>query len=163
MNCPARNGSGSFSFIYKMANIVELRDMVRKLRDNFEDIARDTIIEDGDVIVELQKDQLMHGENMLGESIEPEYASFSYAKFKNRINPRAGFGTPDLRFTGAFYDAFFLDDDDLEVYSRDPKVEILIAKYGGYIFGLNEDSIERYRHCFREKLKGKVDAIMRGE
>jgi len=142
-------------------NIFELQRNANAF--NARETGREVILssESQALIIELQKDQLMQGENMLGEPIEPEYRSFSYARFKNRINPRAGFGTPDLRYSGAFYNAFFFDEDDMEVYSRDEKVERLIAKYGA-IFGLNDDSVERYRQYFRRKYLERRIAQLRG-
>ena len=146
-----------------MPNIYQLYENVRKM-DDIEDITRTVVLDSvsQDLLIELQKDQLMRGENERGESIEPEYASFSYAKFKNRINPRAGFGTPDMKYTGAFFNAFFFDEDDLEVYSRDEKVERLIAKYGD-IFGFHRESLDPYAAYFIRNFKEEFMSQMTGE
>ena len=118
-------------------------------------IASDIVRSDADIIVELQKDQLMFGNDKSGTGITPQYRSDAYAEMKQAMNPRPEFGTPDLRLTGAFYNAMYLDFDSLEVTSSDPKTELLVEKYGSNgkypIFGLSEFSIGRYRAIFNQK------------
>ena len=140
----------------------EMRDRIGSLKDNFEDISRDIVLDSvsQDLIVEIQKDQMMHGEDAYGNKIEPEYSNFYYARFKNRINPRAGFGVPDLRSTGSFYNQFYLNEYTLRVNSMDDKTGSLVQEYGESIFGLNEGSLEKYCPYFKRRLKEKVETIL---
>jgi len=126
------------------------------MRDNFREITpvgivQDIVMSDGDLIVELQKDQFMHGKDTTGDDIAPSYRNDSYADMKQAMNSRPEFGTPDLRLTGDFYNGFYFDHDTLQVTSADPKTPSLIEKYGKHIFGLNEWTIARYRRIFNPK------------
>lgn len=54
------------------------------------------------LILKLNQDQLNSGKTTKGDSITPEYASDYYARRKNRLNAKPGFGVPDLNFRGLF-------------------------------------------------------------
>jgi hypothetical protein len=97
----------------------------------------------------------MAGKDKSGTNIAPSYKYDSYAEMKQEMNSRPDFGTPDLRLTGAFYNSFYFDFDTLEVTSSDAKTETLKEKYGNRgknpIFGLNEETVSRYRPIFNPK------------
>jgi len=116
-------------------------------------MATDIVQSDADYIVEFQKEQMMSGQDKSGGEIAPTYRSDAYAEMKQQMNSRPTFGTPDLRLTGAFYNAFYLDFAILEVRSTDPKADHLTEKYGSKdsIWGLNEYSVSRYRGIFNPK------------
>ena len=125
-------------------------------------IAQDIVIYDGDLITELQKDQLMYGKDATGEDVAPSYYSDAYAEMKQKMNSRPETGTPDLRLTGEFYNGFYFDHDTLTVTSSAPITEHLIKKYGKHIFGLNENTVSRYRQIFNPKLLAVVKAKIEG-
>ena len=70
------------------------------------------------------------------------YSSKYYAKEKNFMNRRPGFGVPDLFVTGAFYNGFFASPKGSSIVfgSRDDKSDKLEASYGSKIFGLTRDN-----------------------
>ena len=126
------------------------------MRDNLRSISpigivQDIVMSDGDLIVELQKEQLTQGKDATGEDIAPSYYSDAYAEMKQELNSQPDFGTPDLRLTGDFHNGFYLDHDTLQVTSSDAKTPSLIEKYGKNIFGLSEKTIRPYRHIFNPK------------
>ena len=134
-------------------------------------IVRDIVVADGDIIVELQKDQMMRGKDATGEDIAPSYRSDAYAEMKQRMNSQPDHGTPDLRLTGDFYNAFYFDTDTLMVTSSDPKTPMLVEKYSNNgkspFFGLNDFFASIYRgfhnpkfwNIFWAQLKGEIPSI----
>lgn len=104
---------------------------------------------------DLNIDQLRHGKTSKDEHIKPEYASRSYAEIKNKMNPMAGAGIPDLKLTGAFYRGFgvTVSGDTVRVRSSDEKQNALVEKYGIDIFGLSSDSLKKYREVLFPELK----------
>lgn len=88
-------------------------------------------------IVDLNIDQLMHGENAEG-GLLGTYKSEPYARFKRTLNP---LGVLDLRLTGDFQNGFFLEADafPVTVFSRDNKTPKLTAFYDN-IFGFTVKS-----------------------
>ena len=57
--------------------LFELRYRARKFRDILEGIVKNAIYDTQDVIVELQKEQLLHGKDSSGEDIAPSYRNDS--------------------------------------------------------------------------------------
>lgn len=92
-----------------------------------------------------QKDQLYAGFNSLGRRLI-SYRSVKYATMKNSMNPVPGYGNPDLKLTGAFYDAIRadIDEEGFLVYSTDDKSNSLEDKYGNEIWTLGEDALKGY-------------------
>lgn len=88
-----------------------------------------------------------------------QYRSDSYAKFKNNLNPKPGFGNPDLKLTGEFYQGFFADTSKFPVIfsSNDSKTEKLLSQYGEDIFGLDQSNLEE----FRQEIKPQVQEAFR--
>lgn len=148
-------------FYSKTMTIVELRDNLRTIKPF--GIAQDIVISDGELIVEMQKDQLMRGKDAIGENLAPSYYSDAYAEMKQQMNSRPELYTPDLRLTGDFYNGFYFDYDSLTVTSSDSKTPILIEKYGKYIFGLNEETLRRYRIVFNIRFFDTFIAQLSGE
>lgn len=56
----------------------------------------------GRELVALVQEQLIHGEDSLGNKL-PKYSSNSYSKKKAALNSLPGFGIPDLRVSGKLY------------------------------------------------------------
>lgn len=89
------------------------------------------------------------------------YRSIAYSLEKNTRNPKPGFGRPDLKDTGAFYNGWFveLQGDILKIYSRDSKTPELVGKYGDDIFGLTKENKTKYSFGeFFEKVKEYITA-----
>ena len=150
-------------------NIFQFRRNLREVRDNLKDTARIVIIssESQDLIVELQTEQLMHGKDSTGGEIAPSYRNNAYADYKHAKNPLAGHGTPDLRLTGDFHRAIYFDTNKMQPTSDDPKTPSLEEKYSNNgknpIFGLNEESLQKYRPEFKQKLIGEIKAQLSEE
>lgn len=120
------------------------------------------IIEDHeDIITGYNKDQLKHGYTFNSEKVNPLYGSLFYALEKNKQNPLAGYGTPDLFLTGAFYRGFFISitGKSFIISSSDKKTESLVDKYGMDIFGLSSGSIAMYiKSDFFPELKKFIES-----
>ena len=88
------------------------------------------------------KEQLFKGESSSGQKLSPKYTGVRYARAKNKVNPLPGYGTPDLKFTGKFYNDFFLSTKgrQLEFDSKTKYAKHLESKYGSEIYGLNKDN-----------------------
>jgi len=106
--------------------------------------------------IEQQKEQLTLGLNeqgkLIGDTEAPDGTSneykpylieelgIQYAQLKNEMNPEPGYGNPDLKYTGAFYNGIRIEvsADNINIESTDSKNEALQAKYGSQIpiFGL---------------------------
>lgn len=104
----------------------------------------DTLVEYDDNLVAINKGQLLDGKAKDGNKIRERYKSDSYAKWKNKRNPSAGLGIPDLRNKGDFFAGFKLkivDKSSFEIYSTDSKNDMLVKNYGKSIpfFGLNAE------------------------
>lgn len=97
------------------------------------------LVANRELVLDLNREQLLQGKNAKGQSVGT-YRGKAYAKYKKKLNPRAG-GKVDLKLTGRFHDNFYLrTDPKVRVWSRDLKVDPLIRKYGRSIFGLSPQS-----------------------
>lgn len=94
-------------------------------------------------IIALNKSQLQQGKTTKGAKIKPKYKRERYARAKNRQNPLAGKGTPDLFFSGRFYKLFItiLQNRLWEVTSLSPLTAQLKFKYKD-IMGLNRKNTQ---------------------
>jgi hypothetical protein len=102
-----------------------------------------------ETISELNREQLTKGLNKEGEKLR-KYYDKGYAEMKEGMNPIPGYGNPDLKLTGDFYDSFetIADREDITITATDEKTSMLIEKYnksGGDIFGLSSESIDVVR------------------
>ena len=145
-------------------NIFQFRRNLREVRDNLEETIQTVIAspESQDLIVELQKEQLLQGENIYGDKIMPDYANKYYAQRKHNMNKFAGYGTPDLKLTGDFHRAIYFNVDKMLPTSDDPKLQWLGKRYED-IFGLNEECLQIYRPEFKQKFIGKIKAQLSEE
>lgn len=142
-----------------MATILDMLKRVELIDINEE--AMEALSELSGDIVEIQKDQLLHGETVTGDKITPDYAFESYADWKSQKNPLAGVGTPDLRLTGAFYDGVFfrINGTEWEMSSTDSKTEDLTEKYRD-IFGLQDPKKESIKELITRKIAEHVKIIL---
>jgi len=91
------------------------------------------------LLVDANTEQLLRGEDSLGEIISPPYASKFYAEFKLHLNPA---GVVDLKLTGAFHSKFKLITKGwpVRIRSTDKKAPELEEKYGEEIYGVQEET-----------------------
>lgn len=109
-------------------------------RAEIDRITLQVIKQNEDVVIELNRKQLLEGKNSKGLKVG-SYRNKSYAKYKQQKNPQAN-GSVDLKLTGRFHDKFYLRTDSaiLRVWSSDSKTDALVRKYGRSIFGLTAKS-----------------------
>ncbi len=122
--------------------IHEMNDLVKTI--DLEQIGSEALALHKEDAIQLNKDQLLSGIGNDARKIEPKYASPAYAKQKNRMNPLAGYGVPDLYKTGAMFEAFNLaiqNKKQYKLFSADSKFAKLVKKYPT-AYGLNTESIE---------------------
>lgn len=141
-----------------MGTVIEMMTNLKSL--NVKEMARKVFEENSRVMVLLNLGQLFEGKNTKGEPF-PEYAPWKYddgsdmeyADVKHEMNPRPGWGNPDLKFTGSFYKGFYakLEGNDILMESTDEKSTMLQEKYdedpdsllaeqGSNIFGLQDEN-----------------------
>ena len=103
-------------------------------------LVQDAVLSTGDKAVLLNQEQLYKfSEDSEGKKLRP-YANDEYANYKHSLNPFVGKGNPDLRLTGAFYDAFYVEVNSktIKFDSTDAKTGKIEKKYKSKIFGLNK-------------------------
>ena len=64
-----------------------------------------------------------------------------YARMKNEMNPQVGYGNPDLKLTGAFYEGYNLEvvGEQVVIGNSDDKNVYLVNHYGESILELSDD------------------------
>mgnify|MGYP006362278939 CR=1 FL=1 len=94
---------------------------------------------------ELNRSQLEKGYTKKGERIG-EYQNPLYADVKNRMNPKAGYGNWDFKYTGAFYDSIYANakGNNIITTASDFKLPILEKKTGKDALGLNEENKKKF-------------------
>lgn len=120
----------------------------------------DAIEQTKEKVVELNRSQLLRGENKDGDRLG-KYRNPAYARMKAAMNPLAG-GSVDLKLTGGFQREMFVDQrrDALVLGSTDEKTQSLLRRYPG-AFGLGPRSIESYRATVRPVLFSMIKNQMR--
>lgn len=119
------------------------------------DFVKEALVLNEDIVIFLNQMQLFNdSEKADGESLR-EYASPSYALWKNSRNKGPGYGNPDLYDTGSFYRGFTLKVSgwEFEIDSTDSKSSDLKSKYGNTIFGLNQQHLSELG---KEYLQGQI-------
>lgn len=114
--------------------ILGLKKKVESL--NVETVSEEAVSATSENISEENKKQLFEGFDKEQQKLS-EYRNPVYAEVKNRMNPLPGFGNPDLKKTGAFYQGIQVRVEGavIRTDSSDPKNDALVKKYGD-IFGL---------------------------
>lgn len=150
-----------------MGTIMDLLDAVERFDPKSSLL--DSIIENENSAVEMNRDQLLNGRDSLGEKLK-EYVDDQYAELKQRMNPLPGYGTPDLKLTGDFHRGFYLDissidDGNFELGSTDEKTQELVDKYNESIFGLDKENselfwFEKVVDSFAQKVLDQMGLIM---
>lgn len=164
-----------------MANFGQVAERIKSI--DIGKIFVDFATRNEDSIVGLVRSQLYQGETGEGK-LHPAYygASYSsgYVDEKESMNPRPGYGQPDLYYTGGFYEGMYIQEakeTHAKVWSTDRKTNALVLdgwavpwhpgdwhpEYGLEVFELNEESLQQLRFVFlrtlnqtiRETLKSK--------
>lgn len=102
------------------------------------------IVEGESEMRELVTGQLLEGKLSTGEPIVPSYASTYYSKKKFALNPTPGYGTPDLKVNGKYYDGITVvsQGDEYDIVS--PVDWPSVMQYGPEALMLSEQSKETF-------------------
>lgn len=114
---------------------------------NLQEIIQEAVQEVSQDYVKRNLDQLYEGLGSDGQKIEPQYKVPYYARRKNRMNAKPGYGTPDLYLTGAFAEGteVALEGDELVEQSSVEYAQYLEKNYSEeQIWGLTEDNHEQF-------------------
>lgn len=111
---------------------------------------------ESDTILNLNKEQLKSGLNSKAKKITPKYKSPYYSRKKNRMNPTAGYGTPDIELSGELKKEMDLvvgvpNDKSYSIVSYVNYAKYIVAAYE-YIFGLTPRNTEKVRVTNTAKL-----------
>lgn len=120
-------------------------------------IVSESIDETQDDYVAGIKKQLFDGFDGDGDRLQVYqnyYANFdgtgiqSYPNYKNKLNPKPGYGNPDLNLTGKYYAGIGIHVEGNNVFSgsTDSKDEALQTKYGPNILKLGGTYNDEYVH-----------------
>lgn len=144
-------------------------DKFRRIRERLQQLPALLETEIGNAIAlqaneieEMQREQLLAGRGKDGEKLEPKYKSSSYAKQKNRLNPEAGFGNPDLKKSGVYHRSITVRAyaSYMEIDATDYKAKYLTPRYPNAI-GLNILSVVRLqREIILPHLKQRVRSLL---
>jgi hypothetical protein len=109
-------------------------------RINLNDEVAKAIKKRQDLYLQLNKDQLMIGEDADAKKLPP-YRSKSYAELKAKMNTLPGIGTPDYRLSGKLYNSMKLvfTADTVDVISTVPYFEDIKSR-DQRAFGLSRES-----------------------
>ncbi len=115
------------------------------LNGGFAIIAAEAVRANTDLLEELNREQMLEGEDSEGNEITPKYRSAIYAAQKPS-NPKRKFLTPNLKNTGAFHRSIraTLSGQSIRFNATDSKKAKLLAKYGK-VLGLNKAGLEKYK------------------
>lgn len=115
------------------------------------EVMREAVEQSTEEFADLNREQLMYGYDAKGNRLR-DYKSKSYAKKKAEMNPLAGFGTPDLRLTGAFHKSLGVNPTWGKAVptASDSKTEKLLGMFkSNDPLGLNETSMKKYREILQ--------------
>lgn len=161
--------------------IREILDRVTQMQKNIGGVGEvigKAVNDNRDVILSLNKDQMLLGRNAEGKEFTPSYLNDDYfrtpesamryaemkyrleAEHKTRISnptlyPSKGKDTPNLIVTGLFQDGMFIetDKDSFTIDSNYIESAEIEQKYGGLVFGLSPESkVFFYDHYLKKKL-----------
>lgn len=128
-------------------------------RVNLMEESEKVMIEQSKDIIFLNQYQLFTKSVDANDTSLAEYKSKKYAAKKARMNPNLGFGKPDLKLRGGFYNRMTLSVNRgmYEVDSKDSKSPRLKKLYGNKIFGLTRESKGIYaRQFFIQRLINRI-------
>lgn len=102
--------------------------------------AAEVVRENSNILIDMNTEKLKEGKTSTEDNISPSYYSDDYAQMKNDMNPRPGFGVPDLFLEGDFQERFFVEDVEMgwQIDSKNEKRNMLLSKYGEDVLGNTE-------------------------
>lgn len=135
---------GFFIVYLGMGTIHNLYSKVKQI--DMEQIIFESVDQTKGAIPDLNKADLQQGLLATSEAIQPDYYFDSYAKEKFEMNPLPGYGVPDLKLTGSFYEGLVtsVDKTSFTTLSTDGKASMLEEKYSKDIYGLTKDAKTAY-------------------
>jgi len=142
-----------------MATVVDLLNSLKQF--DLKAAITQSIEETDDAYIELNtQKQLFKGYDSTGSQMQPLYKSPYYAKKKNQMNSAPGYGVPDLKLTGSFYQNMKarVESDALILDSDVDYAQYLEKNYeADKIYGLTEDNQEQYNEVhFFNALEQKI-------
>ena len=143
-----------------MSTVKEILDRLRSL--DIHRAVKTTLGEGRELMLDLNRDQLMQGKRSDGSDITPEYTYFTrLRKMEQGANP----DVVSLYDTGDFQREMYLDvgNDTLEIDSMDDKSSELKDKYGEGIFGLDDTSRKEYVGGIFPAFKEKIENALKLE
>ena len=158
-----------------LRDIGNIIDEMSKKIDDVPNVVDRVVSETQDVILSLNRDQLLLGRNTLGEAFTPGYTddpffktkekAHSYRKMKERLEadhktrmvnpqqyPDKNSNTPNLIVTGPFQNKMFINTSkgNYEIGSTYVDASKIDAKYENKVFGLAPKSKDYYYKNFPE-------------
>jgi hypothetical protein len=135
---------------------LELLDTIENL--NIKQVAADSLEENKDLFLDLNREQLMEGKLSTGNDISPTYledpffktreAAQKYSDWKDKItpNPKRKKGVPNLFITGPFHNSLEMevmkDKGEYEINSTYKDAESIMDTFTTDILGLNDEKME---------------------
>lgn len=134
--------------------VQDLIDFTTKLKDKIPNLVFDVIFDNDEMIIALNRKQLMEGKTADNEDVRPYYSEDSYFKsadaaknyivWKDKItpNPKRNPDAPNLYINGQFHGTFKLaiEGNDIIVTS-DSKIAREVTQKFPNIFGLTDDNL----------------------
>mgnify|MGYP005993372879 CR=1 FL=1 len=118
----------------------ELLKRVEQVQKNIDNYLLDQVEENKGFILDLNRAQLMIGEDSKKKKIEPAYTAYTkrLKRFKGQPTNRV-----TLKDTGVYHKSFYLDvrDDHFIIDTNDELADKLEIKYGDDLLGLSTDNI----------------------
>lgn len=137
-----------------------ISNKVLSLANNMNNIVKDVVKENRDVILDLNKIQLESGIKNDSTKITPKYKPSTIAKKKAQGKE---FRWVTLEDKGDFKRGMKVDlrGDDMLIFSSDSKSEKLKEKYSKKIFGLTKPSLQELRIEIKPLLLRRTKRIMK--
>lgn len=125
-----------------MATIQQVYEDFAKI--NLREALPAMIVEGESEIKELVTGQLIEGKLSTGSPIAPSYASTYYSKKKFALNSAPGYGVPDLKVNGKYYEGITVtaESDEYDIVS--PVDWPSVMQYGPEALMLSEQSKETF-------------------
>lgn len=149
-----------------------LHELQRRL-NNFDlvNILSECVDETGDELIELNREQLLHGRDKHGDYLSPKYSedpyfktpesAKRYAQWKASIEPKRDkpFDVPNLFITGRYHRSIDITvgPTTYDITSSDPNASSIESKFSEDVYGLGGEFREMYiEDQLFERLKSKV-------
>jgi len=132
-------------------------------------LMRDALSSREEILLDIQREQLMAGKAADGGPIRPTYSEDPYFRtreameryrgWKHRLNPRRDIDAPDLFITGEFHSDFFLSFLDDGVLFDNYWKEVF-DKYGAEQFGLTDENWDEVLSSIREEVNTHLHSVL---